>query len=337
MKWYCDKSASEGVVLSSRVRLARNLADYPFPQKCDTRTRKVVAEKVKETFEKYGNERYTYLDMASLSSLNRKVLLEDHAISPEFCAADGEGRMLITDEKNELYIMVGEEDHVRIQSLAPGLMLEEAYARAKSADRALGEGLRLAFDEEFGYLTACPTNLGTAMRASCMLHLPALTACGRIKALVALMTKIGLTVRGLYGEGSDADGCVYQISNQVTLGISEEDAIEKLKNAVIGVVERENALRESLRDGGGLDFEDSIWRSYGILKCARKLSYPELLKLWSDVMLGARCGFLHDIAGVNLVRILIETMPAHLRAKFPELQSEAALDAKRAEILREAL
>lgn len=337
MKWYCDQKSSEGVVLSSRIRLARNLADYPFPQKCGAEMRAEIAAKVKEAFEKYGTERFTYTDMASLSPLERKVLLEEHAVSLEFCAADGAGRMLITDEKNELYIMVGEEDHVRIQCLTAGLGLEEAYEKAALADRALGRGVKLAFDEELGYLTACPTNLGTALRASCMVHLPALTACGRIKSLVALMTKIGLTVRGLYGEGSDADGCIYQISNQVTLGISEKDTIEKLKNAVLQVVERENALRESIVNGGGLDFEDSICRSYGILKYARKLSYPELLKLWSDVMLGVRCGFLHNLVRTNLVRLLIETMPAHMQSKYAEIKSAAGLDAERAEILREAL
>lgn len=337
MKWYTDKQASEGVVLSSRVRLARNLADYPFPQKCSEAQRLEICGKVKEALDKYGYGRFSYIDMGTLSPGERKVLLEDHMISPEFCEAEGKGRMLITDEQNVLSVMVGEEDHVRIQALVPGLNIAEAYQRACAADESLSKGVRIAFDQEFGYLTSCPTNLGTAMRASCMLHLPAMTACGQIRSLVNLMTKIGLTVRGLYGEGSEADGCLYQISNQITLGISEQDALDKLTHAVNQVVEREKQLREGLLTGGGLDFEDSICRSYGILRYAKKLSSGELLRLWSDVKFGVECGIIRDLQNVNLTRMLIETMPAHIEQKYREASDTALRDSKRAEIVKSYL
>lgn len=337
MKWYNDKSSSEGIVLSSRVRLARNLADYPFPKKCSAENRLKICAAVRSALERLACERFNYIDMSALSQVERGVLLEDHLISPEFCDADGAGRMLVTDEQNTVSVMVNEEDHLRIQSIMPGLDILSAYERASAVDDIIAGGAKEAFDERLGYLTSCPTNLGTGMRASVMLHLPALTSCGQIKPLVNLMTKIGLTVRGLYGEGSDADGCLYQISNQITLGVSERDAIEKLTNAVKQAADRERQLRETLLAGGGVDFEDSICRSYGVLKYAKKLSSKEFLKLWSDVKFGAESGVIREMQNVNLTRLLIEVMPAHIMQKNPEISAGSQRDVKRAEIIKNYL
>lgn len=334
MKWYCDRKSSDGVVLSSRVRLARNLADFPYPRKCSEADKEKICETVKDTLQKLACERFNYINMNELSSAERSVLLEDHLISPEFCEGDCAGRMLVTDEQSTVSIMVNEEDHLRIQSIMPGLDILNAYERASSVDDIIAGGAKEAFDKKLGYLTSCPTNLGTGMRASVMLHLPALTSCGQIKALVNLMTKIGLTVRGLYGEGSDADGCLYQISNQITLGVSERDAIDKLANAVKQVVERERQMRETLLSGGGLDFEDSICRSYGILRYAKKISSKEFLKLWSDVKFGVESGVIKDMQNINLTRLLIEVMPAHIMQKYPESSGPAQRDTKRAEIIK---
>lgn len=335
MKWYNDKGASEGVVISSRVRLARNLSDTVFPQRADAAERKKVCDTVKASLEKNGYERYNYIDMARVSALEKSLLLEDHLISREFYGADGEGRMLITDENNTVSCMVNEEDHLRIQSVTPGLDIEGAYNRANAVDDILSEGISFAFDEKLGYLTSCPTNLGTGLRASCMLHLPALTLAGGIGSLVTLLTKLGLTVRGLYGEGSEADGCLYQISNQVTLGISEKDAIEKLKNAVSQIVEKEEKLREDLLTRGGVDFEDSVYRSYGILKYARRISSKEFLKHWSTVRLGLVSGVIDELKGVNLTRLLIETTPSHIMTKYKDVKSATERDEKRAQIIKE--
>lgn len=334
MKWYNDKKSAEGVVISSRVRLARNLEEYPFPKKCTPSQKAEVCEKVKESLEKYSCERYNYISMQALSPVERSVLAEDHLVSREFCQGDCAGRMVITDEHNTLSVMVNEEDHLRIQSIMPGLDIEGAYKRASETDDIICRGAKPAFDNSLGYLTSCPTNLGTGMRASVMLHLPALTACGQMKSLINLMTKIGLTVRGLFGEGSEADGCLYQISNQVTLGISEADAIAKLKNAVLQVEQREKQLRDTLISGGGMDFEDSVCRSYGILRYARKLSSAEFLKLWSDVRFGVECGIIRDIDGINLTKMLVEVMPAHIIRKNPQLADSVQRDAKRAELIK---
>lgn len=337
MKWYYGKASSEGVVLSSRVRLARNLAEYPFPRKCTPDIKKEICGKIKNTMESLACERFNYIDMPSASLIDKSVLLEDHLVSREFLEGDTTGRLLITDEQNTLSVMVNEEDHLRIQSIVPGLDILGAYERASAIDDIISEGEKIAFDEKLGYLTSCPTNLGTGLRASVMLHLPAITSCGQIKNLVGLMTKIGLTVRGLYGEGSEADGCIYQISNQITLGVSEKDAIEKLTSAVGQIVERERQLRETLLSGGGLDFEDSICRSYGILRYAKKLSSKEFLKLWSDVKFGVESGVIRDIHEVNLTRMLVEVMPAHILQKYPEAEVSARRDEKRAEMIKNYL
>ena len=339
MKWYSDKRSCDGVVLSSRVRLARNLSEYPFPKKCTPQLKTEVCNKIKEAVEKHTTERFNYIDVNAISELERSVLTEDHLISREFCEGDCFGRMLITDENSTLSVMVNEEDHLRIQSIVPGLDIIGAYKRAESFDRAVSMGANIAFDEKLGYLTGCPTNLGTGMRASVMLHLPAMTSCGQIKSMVNLMTKIGLTVRGMYGEGSDADGCLYQLSNQVTLGISESDAIEKLENAVSQISDREKQLRETLLSGGGIDFEDSICRSYGILRYAKKLSSREFIKLWSDVRFGVESGVIRDIDGVNLTKLLVEVMPAHIVEKYGSAENSGTSfrDIKRAEIVKSYL
>ncbi len=334
MKWYNDKRACDGIVISSRIRLARNLADYPFPSKCTDAQLSEVCSAVKAALEKGACERFNYIAMSSLSNVEKSLLVEDHMASPDFCDGKSAGRMLITDEQSTASVMVNEEDHLRIQAIAPGLDLEGAYKRASDIDDAISDGTNIAFDEKFGYLTACPTNLGTGMRASVMLHLPAMTYLGKIGSVMNLMTKIGLTVRGLYGEGSSADGCLYQISNQITLGIGEKDAIEKLTSAVTQIAENEKNLREALLSGGGVDFEDSIFRSFGILKYARKLSSVEFLKLWSDVKFGVDAGVITELSGVNLTKLLVEVMPAHIMQKYEGLEKPAARDIKRAEIVR---
>lgn len=334
MKWFCDKRSSDGVVLSSRVRLARNFAEYPFPKKSSSDDKARICETVKNALSSFSCERFNYIQLDNLSAIEKNVLLEDHLVSCEFCEGDSTGRLLVTDEHSTTSIMVNEEDHLRIQSILPGLDIEKAYKKACEIDDCFSHGAKIAFDEKLGYLTACPTNLGTGMRASVMLHLPALTSCGQMKSLVNTLTKIGLAVRGLYGEGSDADGCLYQISNQITLGVSEEDAIAKLESAVNQVVERERQLRETLVSGGGIDFEDSICRSLGLLKYAKKMSSKEFLKLWSDVRFGLEGGVLNELEGVNLSKLLVEAMPAHILKKYPEITTTAARDAKRADIVK---
>lgn len=335
MKWYDIPGNGHDVVISSRVRLARNLEDYPFTPKLDNDTSKEVAEKVKSAFSHYSGK----LQETSVNNygINNKVLVEDHIISPDFCKEGSLEKILLTDENGNLAIMVNEEDHIRIQSIYPGFEIDKAYETAVLADDCLSENLRVAFDESLGYLTACPTNLGTGLRASVMLHLPAMCAYGYIKNLASLMTKIGLTVRGIYGEGSEGTACMYQLSNQVTLGISEEDAIEKLKNAVNQIIAKERELRNKLSSKEDYDLADKLWRSYGTLKYARKLDTAEASRLISNVRLGSVCGIIPECKDINLIKLLFEIMPAHITEKFSDADNSAKRDVYRANLIRQQL
>lgn len=336
MKWYHNGDC-DGVVLSTRVRLARNIASYPFSPKLNDEQRAQMLKETKEVFEKYGTVRYNFIDMTAKSALERSALVEEHLISREFASgADSEKRMLVYDENGSASVMVGEEDHLRIQAVRAGFDTEGAYAAANAVDEMLSKGLEFAFDEKLGYLTCCPSNTGTGMRASCMLHLPMLTRNNYMKSLVELCTRMGLTVRGFYGEGSRADGEIYQVSNQVTLGISEEETLRRLSQTVQAIVEKENKLREKAKKAGA-DTEDKLWRSFGILRCARKLDSAEFLSLWSDCLLGKTLGILPELENKNLVALLIESMPAHIAVKNEKANDPVTRDVLRAERVREAL
>lgn len=333
MKWYEIQGNGHDVVISSRVRLARNLEDFPFAPKLDAATSETIAQKTVEALRVGLGEELVVYDMHAPET-RKRLLLEDHLVSPDFCTETPLKRLLVTDKSGSLAVMINEEDHVRIQAIVPGFDLEKAYETASRADDVLAESVTLAFDETLGYLTACPTNLGTGLRASVMLHLPALSAYGYIKSLAALMTKIGLTVRGMYGEGSEALGCLYQLSNQVTLGISEKDAIEKLTGAVKQIVAKERELRtQMLADKNG-DTADKLWRSFGTLRYARKLDTAEAARLLSNVRFGAVCGVIPEAQNINLIGLLFSVMPAHILQKYPDAKTPEKRGECRADYVR---
>lgn len=335
MKWYDKISNTDDVVISSRVRLARNLEGVAFPQRLDEDSSKKVALSVKQALENVYGDKLSFSQMNTNS--DRDILVEEHVVSPDFAEDSRLFRALVTDDDNSLAIMINEEDHIRIQALLPGFNLEKAYKKANEADNAVISGCRVAFDEKYGFLTSCPTNLGTGMRASVMLHLPALSAFGYIKSIVNLMNKIGLTVRGIYGEGSDARANMYQLSNQVTLGISEEDTIQKLKSAVMQIVDREREMRKKLLEDTRSETYDKLWRSYGTLRYARKIDTNEASKLISNVRLAQVCGIIPEIKDKNLIKLLFEIMPSHILHRFPEAQDASLRDKYRADLVRQFL
>ncbi len=333
-KWYDEIKNTDDVVVSTRVRLARNLSEYAFPNRLDSESSKKAAEQIKNSLEKNYPEKLKVTSMKGNDEKN--CLVEEHIISPDFSVDSDLERLLITDEKGNLSVMVNEEDHIRIQALFAGFKLEEAFKKANEADDAIAKGCKIAFDEERGFLTSCPTNLGTGLRVSVMLHLPAMGAFGFIKNTVATLNKIGLTVRGIYGEGSDAQGNMYQLSNEVTLGISEEDTLEKLKGAVNHVVERERELRKKMLEGqSSSELLDSLWRSYGTLRYARKIDTAESAKLISNVRLAASCGIISEVKDKNLIKLLFEVMPSHIVNRFPEAVNAVMRDKYRADIIRQ--
>lgn len=332
-KWYIEKGDQGDIVLSTRIRLARNIEDFAFPCRLDTESKNKVNELVKSAvFENEGNG-FSYIEMKDLSRIQAVSLAERHLISPEF-ASKKDGSALLLSEDESVSIMLCEEDHIRLQVMKSGLALEEAFDIADKLDSMLDGRLNYAFDERIGYLTQCPTNLGTAMRASVMLHLPALTRCGQMSRLANTVSKLGLTVRGAYGEGSAARGDIYQISNQVTLGITEETAIANLKSIVLQLVNQERAAAAEIIKNPAE--EDKIFRALGILKNARLLSTDEFMELISVVRLGAARGLI-DTELEKFNELIVDMQPATISAADPSVSGPAARDAARAARVREAL
>ncbi|NMP37063.1 MAG: protein arginine kinase [Clostridiales bacterium] len=324
-KWYLGAGAQNDIVLSTRIRLARNLSEYPFPAKLGIPERIKVNNLIKDALSCEGAPKLKYIEMKTLSQYEAVSLAERHLISPEF-ASSGDGRALLLAPDEAVSIMLCEEDHIRLQVMYAGLALEEAFAYANTIDDIIDSKLHYAFDERIGYLTQCPTNLGTGMRASVMLHLPALTRCGQMQRLVSTVSKLGLAIRGSYGEGSAAKGDLYQLSNQITLGISEKSAIENLKSITLQIAAQERAAREELCKD--INYEDKIFRAYGILSQARLLTSDEFMELISFVRLGAVKKLLPiDEHTVN--DLLVSMQPATI-----SLSVERPLDAQERDILR---
>ncbi len=332
-KWYIEKGDQGDIVLSTRIRLARNINDFPFPCRLDAAGKDRVNALVKSAVFENDSKDFSYIEMKDLSRLQAVSLAERHLISPEF-ASKKDGSALILSEDESVSIMLCEEDHIRLQVMKAGLALEEAYDTADKLDSMLDGRLNYAFDERIGYLTQCPTNLGTAMRASVMLHLPALTRCGQISRLANTVSKLGLTVRGAYGEGSRASGDIYQISNQITLGITEETAIANLKSIVLQLVAQERAAAAEIIKNPSE--EDKIFRALGVLKNARLLSTDEFMELISVVRLGAARGLI-DTQLEKINELIVDMQPATISAANKSADGPAARDAVRAKAVREAL
>ena len=270
-RWYIDKGPDSDVVVSTRVRLARNFEEYPFPSRCGRQQQREIIQKTVDALLSDDMELrkgFTVIDFKNLDLNERLVYVEKRLVSKELAKSSQESGLLLSNDEH-ISIMVNEEDHLRIQCLASGMQLERAYEICNYIDNLLSQKINFAFDDTFGYLTSCPTNIGTAIRASLMLHLPALTMTGHIQALLETCGKLGLSVRGLYGENTEASGCMYQLSNQVTLGKSEHDIVMSIKTIAFQVTEQERLLRKDIMKKNGPQLEDKIMRSYGILVCPR--------------------------------------------------------------------
>ncbi len=333
MNWYKNTGDHSDVVLSTKIRLARNLNEYPFPARLDLEGRKNVCSLVTESIKDYKNNSLRAIDMEQLTPVQAVSLAEKHLISPEF-ASSSSGRVLLLSEDEDISIMLCEEDHIRIQVLYPGLSLEQAFEAADEIDSLLEAKLNYAFDERIGYLTQCPTNLGTAMRASVLLHLPALSKKGAMRRLSTTVAKLGLTLRGTYDESGEIEGHIYQLSNQVTLGISEKAALQNLSSIAMQIVNQEKQARAQLIKDE--DFMDTLYRAHGILKSAYKLTSKELKNLISYVRMGAAEGLM-DIPLEKLSTLMAELQPATMNASAAEPMSRSQRDIERAQTVRNAL
>ncbi|MFO7161567.1 MAG: protein arginine kinase [[Clostridium] cellulosi] len=335
MKWYLETGPEGSVVISTRIRLARNIADIPFPCRMTKEQSAEVIERARAAL--FGSDlsgKFDFIDMQKLTPARAMSLSEKHLISPEF-AANREGRGLFLSKDESVSIMINEEDHIRIQVMLPGMQLEQALKQADYIDDQFDEKLKYAFDENLGYLTQCPTNLGTGLRASLMLHLPALEESGALNNFIAAVSKLGLVMRGTYGEGSRVNGSFYQLSNQVTLGISEKQAIDDLTAVAKQLINQELEAREAYRKTGAV-FEDKVWRSFGVLKNAHILSTEECMSLISNVRLGATMKII-DIPLEILNEIISEVQPSTLIASAGRNLDTKQRDELRAKIVREKL
>jgi len=333
--WITQEGPQNEIVLSSRVRLARNIANTPFPSYLSIEDAHKLINKVKEAVDRDGTQSYTLYNMDSMSALDKQVLLEKHLISPDL-AKSIKGAALVSED-GLISIMINEEDHIRIQSILPGLQMKNAWDLGDKVDDLLEETLDYSYDEKLGYLTCCPTNVGTGMRASSMVHLPALNMIGNISKILQTVTQIGLTIRGMYGEGTEFQGNLFQISNQITLGLSEDEIVENINAVTTQIVEKEREARNILMNNNRMQLEDRVWRAWGILKNARVITSQEAMKLLSDVRLGMDLGIIKNLTVTQLNEIMIETQPANVQKYAGEELTPEARDIIRAEIIRKKL
>ncbi|MCL2023876.1 MAG: protein arginine kinase [Oscillospiraceae bacterium] len=329
--WYLQSGDQGDIVLSTRIRLARNLEEFPFPMRLDSAGYSKVSEIVAATLNQ--GDSFRFVRMEELSPPMAHSLAEKHLISPAF-ANNPQGRSLLLSKDESVSIMLCEEDHIRLQVLRAGLALSDALKAAFEIEKILREKLTFAYDERIGYLTQCPTNLGTALRASVMLHLPALTRMRQIQRLAQTVAKLGLTIRGAFGEGTTPAGNFYQLSNQITLGITPEAAIENLEAITKQIINQERAGQQKMC--GDLKTQDTIYRALGIFQSARLITSQECLQQLSLLRIGAAQGML-NIPMDTLNELLITLLPATLTAaNNAELTAEER-DVLRAKLARERL
>lgn len=338
MKWLDYKGSDKDIVVSSRIRLARNIKNIKFPQKLDIETAEDVKNMIRKAIKNDGeiSGDFKYYDLKDISPIKKRVLVEEHLISPGLLEHSEIGGFLLRSD-HKVNIMINEEDHIRMQVLYPGLSLDECWKEANKLDDIIENNLQYAFDEKLGYLTSCPTNIGTGMRASVMLHLPSLVLTKQINGILQAVNQIGLTVRGLYGEGSNAMGNLFQISNQTTLGESEIEIIEKLKNIVKQLINNERHAREKIYNTNKIKIEDKVYRSLGILKNARIMTSKESMDLLSDIKLGIEMNIIDNIDRKLINKLIIKTQPANIQIKYDKNLSPNERDIKRAEIIRKNL
>ncbi len=334
--WLRGSGPDSDIVISARVRLARNLKGHRFLTRADDEDRQAVAGKIRAAIGRAGLGDIAYVDLTDVSSLDRMLLVERHLISKELAGCEGEcGVAFGPSETHSL--MINEEDHLRIQVLKPGQALTEAFEEAMDMDANLEKHLEYAFSSQFGYLTVCPTNVGTGLRASIMLHLPALVFMKQIDKVFQAVSKINLAVRGLYGEGTQATGDFYQISNQVTLGRTEEELIEDLLRIVPKIAGYERRSRELWMKEDRVLLEDRVFRALGMLQHARKIASEETLDHLSAVRMGVNMGLVEGMDMQRLNELLVLTLPAHLQKGEGEELPAADRDIVRARLIRDRL
>lgn len=335
LNWYLQNGKESDVVVSSRIRLARNLSNFPFVTKQTKESRNKLEETVKEIVPSLGYN-LKFVKLQDMDEITKMSLLEKHLVSPNFVMnKENTGAMLINDDEN-ISVMINEEDHLRIQVMTSGLDIENLMNFSIELDEKIGELLPYAYNEKYGFLTSCPTNVGTGLRASVMVHLPGLEKTGNINKILEVINNFGMNIRGIYGEGSKVAANMYQISNKQTLGISEAEIVKNLKLITEKIIEQERLARKILaRDS--IELEDKVYRAYGILTNARKISSEEARDLLSEVKLGTDLGIIQELTDLKVKKLELYTKPANLQKYLSKQIDSYERDIKRAEVIKQII
>lgn len=340
-RWIEDSGPYADKVISSRIRLARNLRDIHFPGRFSSEHSQEVLQKVTLALRSPAARRVAgeldILTISELTPIQRQILVEKHLVSPQLIEEGDVARAVVLREDEAVSIMVNEEDHLRLQCLFPGLQLRAAWKLANDIDDALEQQLNFAFDQQLGYLTGCPTNVGTGLRASVMMHLPGLVHTQQAVRILAALSQVGLAVRGIYGEGTEALGNLFQISNQVTLGRTEEEIIDNLELATRQLIDQEHAARKVLLEQAQVQLENRVWRAYGLLTTARVVSSEEALNLLSDLRLGIDLEIIKELTPRVMNELMIAIQPAYLQEQAGRAMAAWERDVWRANMIRAKL
>lgn len=335
MNWYLENGKDSDIIVSSRIRLARNIKEFPFKIKMTKEDKNKLLEKVKFITPSIGYG-LKFLYLKDMDDITKMSLVEKHILSPEIALnKEQDGAILINDEEN-ICIMINEEDHIRLQVFTSGLDLQNTLNLAIEIDEKLNQSLGFSASEKYGFLTACPTNVGTGLRASIMVHLPALKITGNLSKLLHIVNSFGMTIRGAYGEDSKAKSDIYQISNNQTLGITEKEIVTNLENITKKVMEQERLARKYLAKNTD-DLEDKVYRSFGILTNARKLTSEETDNLLSDIKLGTDLGIIEELNDNKVKELMLYTKPANLQKRIGKLLDANERDKNRAEVIKKII
>lgn len=335
LNWYLQNGKDSDVVVSSRIRLARNLRNYPFITKCKKEDLEKIEEEIEEITPSLGYG-IKFLKLKDIDDITKMTLVEKHILSPNFALnKENTGAILINDDEN-ISIMINEEDHLRIQILGAGLDLDGLMSLAMEIDNKMQSNLDYAYNEKYGFLTACPTNVGTGLRASVMVHLPALTATGNIHKILEVINNFGMNIRGIYGEGSKAQGNMYQISNKQALGTSEKEIIKNLKAITEKIIEQERLARKILAKDS-VELEDKLYRAFGIISNCKKISSEETRKILSDVKLGTDMGIIKELNDLKVNKLELYTKPANLQKYLGKKIDAYERDIRRAEVIKQII
>lgn len=333
--WYLQTGKDSDVVISSRVRLARNLMEYNFPNNKLKDDSKKVFDKLEEITPSIGYG-LKFLKLDNMDDITKISLMEKHLISPDFAMGNKSNKAIIINDEENICIMVNEEDHMRLQVFTAGLELDNLVGLITEIDDKLSTLVNYAYNDKFGYLTACPTNVGTGMRISIMCHLPALTITGNIGKVLRAVNNFGMNIRGIYGEGSESKGDIYQIFNTQSLGLSEKEIMKNVKNVTDKIIEQERLARKNLTKKP-IDLEDKVYRSYGVLVNSRKLSSDECRRLLSDVKLGTDLGIITELNDSKIRKIELYSQPGNLQKYSGTTLNSFDRDIKRCEIIKKII